>query len=214
MVCAQEGWAWSLVMNCKAQHTDLIVSLKMGQRRTKASKILNTIILGFNPLSQLRFCRAQPSSWLALVLAALFSFANSARKVIKDNLRLQGSRATIWKHIFAIFAKWFLGSLIGFGWPVPRGCCPGRCRYSPDGAWGALFPEPLCLRDPQPCSGRGFLTGRRGSLSPWPLQSLLLFFSWGCQQKCQLVAIVMVISEVQFKGFLTRLELLSVDWLE
>lgn len=93
MVCAQEGWAWSLVMNCSQSTAHRLNSFI--ENETKASKILNTIILGFNPLSQLRFCGAQPSSWLALVLAALFSFANSARKVIKDNLRLQGSRATI-----------------------------------------------------------------------------------------------------------------------
>lgn len=46
----------------------------------------------------------------------------------------------------------------------------------------------------------------------WPVQSLAAFFSWGCQQKCQLVAIVMVISEVQFKGFLSWSCCQLTDW--
>lgn len=94
MVCTQGGRAWSLIMDCNHSTAHRLNSFI--ENETKASKILNTIILGFNPLSsQLGFGGAQPSSWLAFILAALFSFLQSARKVIKDNLRLRGPRETI-----------------------------------------------------------------------------------------------------------------------
>lgn len=49
MVCTQGGRAWSLVMDCNHSTAHRLNSFI--ENETKASKILNTIILGFNPLS-------------------------------------------------------------------------------------------------------------------------------------------------------------------
>lgn len=89
--------------------------------------------LGFNPLQPQIFC----SSWLAFILPELFSFLQSARKVIKNNLQLQGSRVTISKYILAIFLKLFLISVTPFA-----GLCRGGCCSIPtdmDGAGDGFF---------------------------------------------------------------------------